>query len=218
MFGIRVLTFVLSLLVAAQVLEPEWEVFAILLVLGSISIRDAYGLAYVVAVSVLLAQAPDVSEAMTVIAAVLAGLAVLMHAWPFRWRPWSRADMIGVRVLLFVPTVLAAAEVLEADWQLFALLVVLGVISIRDVYGVAYVVAASVALIQAPDPSEGVLIVAALLAGFSAFLPLLGSTADWFGRPPDLSRARQPSWPPQPRFRLRPGAIRRIRRWAEARD
>ena len=82
MSGIRVVVFVLALVVATEVMEATWEVFAILVVLGSVSIRDVYGFAFVVAATILLVQAPNVSEPVAISAAVLAGVSVLQ---PSRW-------------------------------------------------------------------------------------------------------------------------------------
>lgn len=211
MFGLRVTVFILSLLTATRTIDPTWEVFALLTLLGLISIRDVFGVGFVIVESILLIQEPSVSETLLVLAPVLAGVNAFR---PLRVVPNLRSEAAALRVVLFVVTVLLATKTLEPDWETFAVLVMLGTLSMRDVYGFGFVIATTILAFEAPDVSQPVLIVAAVLAGVSALRLTVASS-----RPiPFWWSAASEWWRPRSGFRLRPGASRRLRRWQEAGD
>lgn len=216
MFVMRVLVLSLSLLVATEVIEPTWEVFALLIVIGGMTVHDAYGVGFLVAAAIALVQGPEVSQPILVIAAVLAGLSALEPSRNLRRTGVRVGEGFGLRAMVLVLSVLLAAEVLEPTWEIFAFLVVAASISIRDIYGIGYLVAASIALAQAPAPTEPVLIGGVVLAGLSALRPsrISGLRWPWRGSRGDAHASWTWIDPPARGLRLRPGAGSRLRRWA----
>jgi hypothetical protein len=115
--------------------------------------------------------------------------------------------MFGVRIIAFILTVLLATGDLEPEWEVLALVLGLAIVSIHGIYGLTFAVLAGVLLVQEPDPSETLTVIAAVFAGVSAFLSFVPTRGRWYPRP---------EWSPEPRFS--PSLMRRLRRWQRVSD
>ena len=95
MFSIRVSAFTISLLLALEYIEPRWEWFAVLGVLGFLAMREELGVAFVVISSLLAFEVMDAEQAWMVVLSVLSGasaLRQLLRGTARRPRPEVRHD------------------------------------------------------------------------------------------------------------------------------